>query len=79
LTQRLAYACSPSHAHAAHSVLVYRYAQHQLQQYKERVIPQDQWVGPPRIEAAAEYQWSALGRKLVGIDPWELSQMSDSM
>eukprot|EP00953_Heterococcus_sp_UTEX-ZZ885_P022990 12669-Heterococcus_DN1.PRE.1 len=46
------------------------YAQHQLQQYTERVIPQDQWVGPPRIEAAAEHQWSALGRKLVGVDPW---------
>jgi hypothetical protein len=50
-----------------------KYVEQQLKDYKEGNIPTDQW-----IEAAGRtdkdkkdcFQFSALGRKLMGIDPW---------
>eukprot|EP00611_Tribonema_gayanum_P025613 TRINITY_DN5877_c0_g1_i2.p1 TRINITY_DN5877_c0_g1~~TRINITY_DN5877_c0_g1_i2.p1 ORF type:complete len:359 (-),score=77.13 TRINITY_DN5877_c0_g1_i2:462-1406(-) len=55
-----------------------RYVQKQLHDYRRRVIPQDQWVGPAKMEDAPDYEFSALGRCLVGIDEWPPQSREDA-
>lgn len=46
------------------------YAQQQLQQFRDGVVPNDQWQEGQMDKQHCNFQFSALGRKLMNIDPW---------
>jgi len=56
-------------------IIIYRYAKHQLQRYRQELIPTDQWQETPdsdqRRESYHNYEFSSLGKKLMSIEPWD--------
>jgi hypothetical protein len=50
------------------------FAFEQLRRYRAGLSPIDMWIEEPALEATTiSYGFSELGRKLMAIDPWELS------
>lgn len=46
-----------------------KYAERQLQRMREGLLPNDQWHSSKQA-ATCDYEFSALGRRLLAIDPW---------
>ncbi|CAM9623358.1 unnamed protein product [Heterosigma akashiwo] len=46
------------------------YAEHQLRRYRAKAVPDDQWheAGEGAVEDEPDFEFSPLGRKLMGID-----------
>lgn len=48
-----------------------KYVEKQLEDYNSRKCPRDQWINGERKEENFKmYNFSEIGRKLIGIDPW---------
>jgi hypothetical protein len=49
-----------------------QYAERQLARMRAGLVPDDQWVERAETDRQyCSYEFSALGRKLMGIDPWD--------
>ncbi len=47
-----------------------RYAKNQLEQFRNEILPTDQWRGSNSHQVCSRFDFSQLGRKLMMIDTW---------